>query len=785
MANSKSKLLEWLSLKPRTAGWSAVVAYNRDKCNSLLLQDYINKFTAGSYLPPINKPIPTGGANWEHLSDWVTDVPRLLFDKSSEVGGGSVNMIQAVVGGTQVSIDNVPGHKRAIAIKSIDALDHPELIAENVLLSKTSGTVGKDTGEVVLDLGDPKTAGGMWELTFANTQHERREGGKFFKQYYKDADKEKRLYHLGKIAYTSQQFLKPASFIVRTTTAPGAGVRTAENFADGAVELFICMEGENEGGTPPSDDWKMLIPDDVDKQYDCTVLINNSIVMRKGVYPGALLPTETDINLEEVTDSSGLITGFRTRDSSNRTLHFKMDKITVGSRYVDPYYGIYTSLGDGNYKVSLVREGANFGTISVSWNNDYDVIPLSINGEANKYSDVKFHRALDAYYQYQIDPVTGVATFVALDSSITADFEDVNLTRWFDAAEIKTILENLSVQTIAHNKRVLQFISDSAKSLDVFVVNSILFSNNNTVRLEDGSIPGDLAFFGKFTNPFTIAPLEHLMGHSATHTFNVSNDFTGKVQWSVAAIPGSSGGIGHIDEDSGLYTAPAIGEIDGTFTRVRVTATDPISHYSSSGLITVVVRDITINPVVQICNATTDEETFTRSLSANTLGEGILEWRVSRGNGHIPSRADADGRITYTAPPLDNDLEPSFTVEEIEVKNLATDKTQNAYIVVAHFSQELKVTIDLENSSLPDGKAKLIAKDNRNRVVEAIWKVAEGNGSIDSDGLFTGDPDGQHRFALVTAHTESGGYIDKDGWIILPWPLFELPDKPDDDFMSE
>ena len=94
------ELLEWLALKPRTQGWGAVVAYDRNKCNALLLQDYIHKFTADRYEEPISKPVPLGDDYWVHLHDWVTDVPRLSFEDSSQGPGGEVNLRMAIVGGS-------------------------------------------------------------------------------------------------------------------------------------------------------------------------------------------------------------------------------------------------------------------------------------------------------------------------------------------------------------------------------------------------------------------------------------------------------------------------------------------------------------------------------------------------------------------------------------------------------------------------------------------------------------------------------------------------------------
>ncbi|WP_414864820.1 hypothetical protein [Pseudomonas sp. IT-P12] len=234
----------------------------------------------------------------------------------------------------------------------------------------------------------------------------------------------------------------------------------------------------------------------------------------------------------------------------------------------------------------------------------------------------------------------------------------------------------------------------------------------------------------------------------------------------------------------GLYTAPIAGEIKGTFTRVKITATDPISKYSSSSLVTIVVRDITVNPVIESCNSSAASSKSERKFSANTLGTGTLEWKVSRGSGSIPLRG-TDGKNTYTAALKDDNVNGAFEVDEIEVKNLATGKIQTSYVVVNHFPSELTVTLDMSQSSLPEGKAKFKAERRNTEVKDAIWEVAEGSGHIDANGFYTADPAGQHRFALITARTEIDGVIDRNGWCIAPLPLIELPDKPPDDFMVD
>ncbi|MCW8275011.1 hypothetical protein IMF27_04265 [Pseudomonas sp. PCH199] len=353
--------------------------------------------------------------------------------------------------------------------------------------------------------------------------------------------------------------------------------------------------------------------------------------------------------------------------------------------------------------------------------------------------------------------------------------------------EVDRALVDSSGHAIAELKKGVSLsvnqLFNNIHEINLLFLHSILFIDGGVVKATTAHFPGDIAVFGKICAPLTIEPKECLMGHSATYQFEVSKDFTGKVEWGVTAIQGSTGGIGRINKETGLYTAPSDGEIHGTFTRVRITATDPASNYRSSGLVTIVRRDITANPVVQVTSATGDEPPQTRTLSANTLGQGVLEWKVVRGTGTIPLKGGPDGKNIYTPGPKDNNIDGTFTIDRIEVKNLATGKIQNAHVLVNHFASELTVTMDMPNSSLPNGKAKFKAVDNRDKEVTAIWKVEEGNGAIDSDGNFTVDPAGPDRYALITARTvDSGGYTDKDGWIIAPVPLVELPDRPIDTY---
>lgn len=782
MANNPEKaLLEWMAIKPRTLEWDAVLAYDRAKCNMLLRQEYIEKFNSDTYMPAIDKAVATGEVNWEYLYNWITDAPRLSFEESSLTQGGEVNMTMAMVGGSQITIDRVLGIKRAIKVTSLDALDAPELIAQNVLLKGTKGSIN-DAGEVVLDLGDAETAAGIWELSFANTQHERRIGGNFFKKHFKDNEEKRRTFHLGKIAFTDQQYLKPESFKLRTVTAPGAQSHTAANYGDGAVEVFVSTDGSQQGGIP-GQDWKYLIPNDLPGEYDSTIILSNKIVMHRVLAGGVKRLFDNNADLFEAPPATGFTTRLRAKPSFADVRLWFQPAIYRGNGFSIFFHAFNFYMGT-DFSLNILQSGVADETVAVEWARSGATSPVSrhnvrVDGSPPSFFEMSVALGVNALGKFEVNADSGTISL----RNIPPIISHVSIPHWESYYEIVNKERN------AINAHVLRgfekYLDDAFKrffevvgEIDLFVLNSIIFDSSDAVKLKSVSLPGDMAVFGKISprlTSFSITPLESLMGHGATQPFSTVPARTG-LTWSVANIPGSTGNPGSIT-NSGVYTSPAIADIPGTFTRVKVTATDPATQYSSSALVTVVVRDITVNPLIQLCNASVDM-LQTRELSANTLGDGTLEWSVIKGTGRIPKTARPDRKNTYTAGPKDTSIDESFTLDEIQVKNLKTGKTQSSYVLVNHLPADLEVAIDMAQSSFPQGKAQLVAS-RRDKPVAVTWKIIAGSGSINMEGLYTVDPNGQHQFALITAlkNDEDGDFL-YDGFIIVPLPLLELPDKP-------
>ena len=203
--------LEWLAKKPRTSQWSAYVAYDRDKCNQLLRQEYNEKFDNGSFMPPISQPYLSGETTWKWTLNCVTDAPRLSFENNANDDTSAyVNMSMAIIGGTVIELSDAAGPKEVSTINSFDPLDYPKLFAEKVLLKDVKGQVNE--GAIVLDLGDVESQKFPWELDDSRIQHQRRIGGAFLKRMFREAKPENRTFKLGELAYTEQDFLsRPCS----------------------------------------------------------------------------------------------------------------------------------------------------------------------------------------------------------------------------------------------------------------------------------------------------------------------------------------------------------------------------------------------------------------------------------------------------------------------------------------------------------------------------------------------------------------------------------------------
>ena len=72
--NASEQLMVWLKQKPRTYGWGAILAYDRQKANKMLKQEHISRFNGESIMLPVTLEVP-GGGETKKLYGYEFDAP--------------------------------------------------------------------------------------------------------------------------------------------------------------------------------------------------------------------------------------------------------------------------------------------------------------------------------------------------------------------------------------------------------------------------------------------------------------------------------------------------------------------------------------------------------------------------------------------------------------------------------------------------------------------------------------------------------------------------------------
>jgi hypothetical protein len=304
-----------------------------------------------------------------------------------------------------------------------------------------------------------------------------------------------------------------------------------------------------------------------------------------------------------------------------------------------------------------------------------------------------------------------------------------------------------------------------------FVKETIKLNFGQAILGDEIYAPLDIGFFGRI-NPtqtsFVITQMEPIIKQGDTLRFTTEPAVAG-LKWRVDNLSSRTADLGTIDSDSGLYKAPSAVAIEGRFIRLRVVATAE-SGYFSSALVTVVKYDLTVNPLIQICDIGTTVE-----LAAGMVGEGQLSWSIKNpvpgeSGTVLPSTVEG-GDHTYHRGPTDP--KKTYVLDEIEVTNTETKATRSVHVLALQKRPMLQVKV--ERVDLAKGQVQLRAMyDGGPEDVE--WHLVMGGpGAINETGLYTANPAVVERFVLIIARLQEGSRV-YEGHMILPLPLIQFPD---------
>ena len=311
-----------------------------------------------------------------------------------------------------------------------------------------------------------------------------------------------------------------------------------------------------------------------------------------------------------------------------------------------------------------------------------------------------------------------------------------------------------------------------AKTLLADTIQDIIKLNfGQAIQGDEIHAPQDIGFFGRI-NPaqtsFVINPMQPLMKQGASQQFATVPVVAG-VQWKVENLvegPGSPGTI----SASGLYQAPPASAIKGRFSRVRVTATAPGTGYHSSALVTVLLNELSVNPLIQVCDVGATVE-----LAAGSLGGDRLQWSIKNPvpgeSGEIRPSDKPGGDHTYHHGPVN--VKKTYVFDEIEVKNTRTNETRSVHVLA--LQKAPGIAVNIVSADIAQGKVQLEAIINGFSVAVEWSLPLGGPGTISKTGLYQAPQTATARYVVIFARDDAGPYGVYEGHLILPLPLVEFP----------
>lgn len=274
--NSLENVLARMDGANVTLGWGAVAAFGRTRLNSLLRDQYLQRLNALRFLPLLNADID----HKDHirtrsvLRKLEFGPPTLSFTTAS-VNDSKAELTFPIVAGTYLS--DSPLAENLLTRFTISE-DLGYFLAVDIDLSLVVGEVDR-RGRVTLDLAQA-TAYRCNLMAHNDTVNALLAGA--IQEHFSRLQHHQGRFELGMVDFTGYSPLTPTHFIIRTQAAPGAQVRGADNYGDGAVLTFIQLQGNSGRGLSPTSSFPYLLPDDRDgdgsERYTSTLVIDKAML---------------------------------------------------------------------------------------------------------------------------------------------------------------------------------------------------------------------------------------------------------------------------------------------------------------------------------------------------------------------------------------------------------------------------------------------------------------------------------------------------------------------------
>ncbi|WP_447801343.1 hypothetical protein [Pseudomonas kilonensis] len=753
--NSLESLLAWMNGNSQMRGWDLIVALEGGKLNQGLQQDHITRLSQGTDLGVFTGSVDIPETNITHyLTGFRLAAPALSFEHAS-LQSTRAFLSLSVAQGLHMMVETAQGQKKVTRLTALDPLNESQVTLDLIMTADAQG--------VRLDLASSEEV----LLKLFGTPKEQREAGALLKSWFQGLDANRRVYALATFPSEGNPFMFASNVDVRTQARDVQALTPGTE--DGAVVLFTRMV-DGRPGTFPGDDsgFRYLIPDDDAQQtYSGTALFSQGLIHR-AAFGHALVQLLEDAEYERTVDQDGALAkmvatrgALQAAAGSYQSLDYEFESeafnlsATGGASPLTVEFAQNEVLQrwQGTFSLSF-RYRPLSGT---TWSSHTATFNIDLQHEFRLLADESGVSAMEGEFFVPYTDTQEVSHVSGLPGTIEpADLEQI---KDFVANTVKRALLERYATTL------------TTTASETFLA-GMEIAGSSIAQPSHASLPFDLAMFGQInTSGASFAIVEQQPRVAAGRPLQLSTEPEhGDLRWSVENLSGSGSNPGAIDERTGLYQAPPAHAINGSFNRVLVIASDPLTGERSVTLLTVLTNPITVNPQIQVCYHGQWVE-----LSAGHLDGSVLSWAIKNPvageSGEIVPSDKPEGDHTYIAGP--QVAEKTYVLDEIEVSQGA--QIQSAYVLV--LQSEPGATIKpVDNPDLPEGQIQLQVFVN-DQHQSGQWSLPLGGpGSIDAaTGLYSDDFAAKERFVLITVAVDGGDFGTFEGYIILPLPLSSFP----------
>lgn len=761
-----AEFLKEMEKKPQTLGWDVVAAFDREKTNYLLLQDYISRFGSTSFFKPVTSSVSTGGTQ-HTLNGVLLDTPRLSFD-NAVITDSRARCVMHTVGGYISEIVTPQGttRKEVKRFGIANGLVGP-ILTMTIYLKNAKGDASADTVE--LDLaGNGATD---FKFTGVDTAFEAGKLGEHLSDEIKRWSAAQKTFQLGQLRKNPGDPMQPGAFRVLTRPAPGGTVRHADNYGDGEVLLFIGLD-DRSGELPASDS---SLPYLLPEGYSSNLVISADEIVKR-LMIDAIKETDelSKVKFDEVAE--GGFTRFVAKEGA-WSAGIEIDGWDAWNFEYDNAILSFTS----TTKLTLERGS---GGIKLKWAGSTEFNGQAITYVMNPFpakitydGRVRVHWDVECLFKPTLVEEESGRTVIVIGGEFTKDSTRAEFVSGSGdrAGEgyFKAAVEGVGKSI---GRRISGFRSTFEGigiTLDAFRLNGLLFADESVVVPKTIKLPGDLTALGDLGAELTKYRLSHneiTVTASGNHTFTVIPELEG-VKWSVAALSNEAGGeanVGEINEATGVYTAPAAANFGFSFRRVIVTA--KTDKWSAKALVHLVAAPVSVFPMVNAVNLTTEhdgQDVGGYTVWAGSTHGGALDWKISGdANGTLKTVDDPnvqDARQYWAPkefPSGGTGLDKVLRVDKVEVSQAGGPSATCAMLLAKTPKHEyyfiLKPAVggvQFEFWVKPDeGPDELVPN------YDIEWHAVIGNGTIDEHGTYlfaTGQPD--HCFVVAAIDLAESG----------------------------